>query len=82
MNRVEEGEFRKRFPFMNAGKLHKVKFFYYGNSVEFILDKIPTAKIVDKEPDKEIYVIEAEAYGTAIDYWLDGFKDKINLSTK
>ena len=79
--RVEEGEFRKRFPFMNTGKLHKVKFFYYGNSAEYILDKIPTAKIVDKEPDKELYVIEAEAYGTAIDDWLDGFQEKIKLST-
>lgn len=80
-NRIEEGEFRKRFPFMNTGKLHKVKFFYYGNSAEYILDKIPTAKIVDKEADKEIYVIEAEAYGTAIDDWLDGFKERIRLST-
>ena len=77
--RIEEGEFRKRFPFMNTGKLHKVKFFYYGNSAEYILDKIPTAKIVDKEPDKELYVIEAETYGTAIDDWLDGFKEKIKL---
>lgn len=64
---------------MNIGKLHKVKYFYYGNSAEYILDKIPTAKIVDKEPDKEIYVIEAEVYGTAIDDWLDGFKEKIKL---
>lgn len=79
--RIEEGKFRKRFPFMSTGKLHKVRFFYYGNSAEYILDKIPTAKIVDKEPDKELYVIEAEAHGTAIDDWLDGFKEKIKLGT-
>lgn len=73
-NRFEEGEFRKRIQFMYGGKLRKVKFKYSGYSVEAILDRLPTAKILDEEPHEDgkrtVYTISAEVFGDGIDMWL------------
>ncbi len=66
-NRFEEGEFRKRIQFMYGGKLRKVKFRYTGLSVEAVLDKLPTAEIV--EEDNGAYIIRAEVFGDGIDMW-------------
>lgn len=67
-DRFEEGEFRKRIQFMYGGKLQKIKFKYKGNSLEAILDRLPTAKIMAKEDDG--YIISAEVFGKGIDMWL------------
>lgn len=67
-DRFEEGEFRKRVQFMYGGKLRKVRFIYRGNSVEAILDRLPTAKI-ENEINGE-YIISAEVFGDGIDMWL------------
>lgn len=48
-NRFEEGEFRKRVQFMYGGKLQKIKFWYKGPSVEAVLDRLPTAKILQHD---------------------------------
>lgn len=74
-NRFEEGEFRKRIQFMYGGKLRKVKFEYSGYSVEAVLDRLPTAKIIDESDGK--YVIEAEVFGDGIDMWLRSQGDAI-----
>ena len=67
-NRFEEGEFRKRVQFMYGGKLRRIKFKYTGLSVEAILDRLPTAEIVQQ--DEEGYVITAEVFGDGVDMWL------------
>ncbi len=67
-DRFSDGEFKKRVQFMYPGKLKKVKFIYSGESVEAVLDRLPTAEIEDKL-DKG-YLIEAEVYGKGIDMWL------------
>ncbi len=69
-NRFEEGEYRKRIQFMYGGKLRKVKFKYSGYSVDSVLDRLPTAKIINEEDGK--YTIEAEVFGDGIDIWLRG----------
>ncbi len=73
-DRFEEGEFRKRIQFMYGGKLRRVKFKYSGYSVEAILDRLPTAKILDEEPHEDgkrtVYTISAEVFGDGIDMWL------------
>lgn len=69
-DRFEEGEFRKRIQFMYGGKLRRVKFKYSGYSVEAILDRLPTAKIVSEENGE--YVIQAEVFGNGIDMWMKG----------
>ena len=66
--RFQEGEFRKRVQFMYGGKLNRIKFKYVGPSVESVLDRLPTAKII--EEDDEGYFIEAEVFGKGIDMWL------------
>lgn len=74
-SRFEEGEFRKRIQFMYGGKLRKIKFKYLGYSVEAILDRLPTAKIVAEENGK--YIIQAEVFGDGIDMWLRSQGDLI-----
>lgn len=73
-DRFEEGEFRKRIQFMYGGKLRRVKFKYSGYSVEAILDRLPTAKILAEEPHEDgkrtVYTISAEVFGDGIDMWL------------
>ena len=75
-DRFEEGEFRKRIQFMYGGKLRKVKFEYSGYSVEAVLDRLPTAQIMDQRPHEDglrsIYTISAEVFGDGIDMWLRG----------
>lgn len=67
-NRFKEGEFRKRIQFMYGGKLQKVRFKYKGTSVEAVLDRLPTAKILEEKDG--IYTISAEVFGKGIDMWL------------
>ena len=72
-NRFEEGEFRKRIQFMYGGKLRRVTFKYSGYSIEAVLDRLPTAKIIDEEPHEDgkrkIYTVTAEVFGDGIDMW-------------
>lgn len=67
-NRFEEGEFRKRIQFMYLGKLIRVKFEFYGRRIEPVLDRFPTATIIEQDFNK--FVVEAEVYGRGIDMWL------------
>ena len=66
--KFSDGEFRQRIQFMYAGELRRVTFDYSGASVEAVLDRLPTAKILSK--DNGVYRIEAEVYGNGIDMWL------------
>lgn len=66
-SRFEEGEFRKRIPFMFGGKLEKVIFKYSGLSIETVLDKLPTAQIIRHEGN--IYTIMVETYGRGFEMW-------------
>ena len=66
--KFSDGEFRKRIQFMYAGELRRVTFDYSGASVEAVLDRLPTARIVSQEGG--VYRITAEVYGSGIDMWL------------
>lgn len=67
-SRFEEGEFRKRIQFMYGGKLQKVTFRYTGTDIDAVLDRLPTAKILDE--DNGAYIVSAEVFGTGIDMWV------------
>ena len=67
-NRFEEGEFRKRIQFMYGGELRRIRFRCRGLSVEAVLDRLPTAKILKEEDG--VYLIEAEVYGKGVDMWV------------
>lgn len=64
----DEGLLRKRSLFMWPGKLRKIRFEYTSPSVQAVLDKIPTARIIERSGGK--YLLEAEVYGEGIKMWL------------
>lgn len=76
-SRFEEGEFRKRVQFMMGGELQKVRFLYKGLDIDAILDRLPTADIVDKTDVG--YIVQAEVFGKGIDMWLRSQGDCISI---
>ena len=76
-SRFEEGEFRKRIQFMYGGKLQKVTFRYSGTDIDAILDRLPTAQILDEE--NGAYIVSAEVFGTGINMWLRSQGDFVEV---
>lgn len=76
-SRFEEGEFRKRVQFMYGGKLQKVKFRYSGSDIDAVLDRLPTAQVLDE--DDGIYTVCAEVFGKGIDMWLRSQGDLVEV---
>lgn len=66
--RFEEGEFRKRVQFMISGELIRIRFKFWGHSLNAVLDRLPTARVLSREGD--VVVVEAEVYGQGIKKWL------------
>lgn len=66
--KFDEGELRKKSLLMWPGPERKVLFEFKGPSLQAILDKIPTAKVIDKDDHK--YLVEAEVYGDGIKMFL------------
>lgn len=64
----DEGLLRRRSLFMWPGKLRTIRFEYTGPSVQAALDKLPTAKIIDR--CKNGFLLEADVYGDGIKMWL------------
>ena len=69
-DRFEEGEFRKRVQFMYGGRLQRIRFRYTGTSLEAVLDRLPTARVVSEDADGSGCVIEAEVFGRGIEAWI------------
>ena len=45
-----------------------MRFRYSGESVEAVLDRLPTARVLGEE--EGIYLVEAEVFGKGIDMWV------------
>ena len=67
-DRFQEGEFRKRVQFMYGGRLQTVRFTYSGPSIEAVLDRLPTAEVIEEKDG--VYTVKAEVFGSGIDMWL------------
>ena len=76
-NRFEEGEFRKRIQFMYAGELMTIKLRYYGDNPEPILDRLPTARVIEQYAHE--CTIEAEVFGKGCLMWLLSQGDKVEI---
>ena len=76
-DRFQEGEFRKRVQFMYGGKLERIKFKYTGPSIEAVLDRLPTAEIVERDEDG--WIVTAEVFGKGIDMWLRSQGENIKV---
>lgn len=53
---------------MWPGPLRKIRFEFTGPSLQAILDRLPTAKLIDKRDG--VNIIEAETYGDGIKMFL------------
>lgn len=60
----DEGELRKKILLMFPGKCRKIRFEFSGPSLQAILDKLPTANVLDV--NGRTALVEAEVYGTGI----------------
>lgn len=76
-NKFNDGEFRKRVQFMYPGELKTVIFEYFGDSVESVLDRLPTAEIIKKIDG--VFTIKSEVYGNGIDMWIRSQGKKIKI---
>ncbi len=63
-----EGELRRKSLYMWPGKLQTIRFAFSGPSVQAVLDKLQTARIIERK--EGTYIIEAEVYGDGIKMWL------------
>lgn len=57
------------------GKLQRVKFKYRGENVEAVLDRLPTANVLDEEDG--VYIISAEVFRREINMWLRSQGDSV-----
>lgn len=60
----DEGLLRRRSLLMWPGRLRTIRFEFTGPSVQAVLDKLPIARIIEREGRK--YTLEAEVYGDGI----------------
>lgn len=67
-DRFKEGEFRKQVQFMHSGPLLRIRFKYWGKSLDAVMDRLPTARVV--ESNGEVTLLETEVFGKGIKMWL------------
>lgn len=73
----KEGEYKNRIQFMYPGKLFTVRFKFNGDSLESALDRLPTAKIIEK--NKDWAIVEAEIYSEGVKRWMLSQKDGLEV---
>ena len=57
--------------------MKKFTFEFSGPSLEAMLDRLPTAKVI--KSDGNIYTITAESYGDGIRMWLNSQGDNVKI---
>lgn len=78
-DRFEEGEFHKKIQFMYTGELMKIQFKFWGDSLEAILDRLPTSKIIRYDEKDNKPIIEAEVYGEGVKRWILSQKEFLEV---
>lgn len=67
-NSKEELELRNRFQFMVSGELRRIRFRYSGPFLDRIMDRLPTAQILEQNEDG--FLVSAEVFGCGVEQWL------------
>ena len=75
--KFEEQKFRDSTPLMFGGELHRLKFWYSGPSLEAVLDRLPTAKVIKSESGR--WLLSAEVIGKGAEMWLNSQGEMINI---
>ena len=65
---IDDGLLRQRSLFMWPGKLRTIRFEFTGSAIQAILDKLPTARVIERSG--RTYTVEADVYGDGIKMWL------------
>ena len=78
--KFEEQRFRDSDPLMFGGDMHRLKFWYSGPSLEAVLDKIPTTRVIKEEDGR--WLLSAEVIGNGAEMWLRGQKEIKWLESK
>lgn len=80
-DKLKEGEFSKRIQFMYTGELMSIQFKFWGDSLEAVLDRLPTATVIEEyyEDGKKIALINAEVYGEGVKRWLLSQKEFLEV---
>lgn len=66
--KLDEGDLMSKIQYMFPGKTRHIRFAFTGPSVQAVLDKIPTARVV--EIKNGTHIIDAEVFGTGINMFL------------
>ena len=72
-DKFNDGEFRKWVQLMYPGELRRIKFAYSGPSIEAVMDRLPTAEILEEKDGP------AEVFGQGIDIWLRSQGEYVKL---
>lgn len=78
-DRFEEGEFHKRIQFMYTGELMNIQFKFWGGSLEAVLDRLPTSKVIRYDEKDNMPIIEAQVYGEGVKRWLLSQKEFLEV---
>jgi len=54
-----------------------VKFQYSGTDIDAILDRLPTAELLDEQDG--VYTVSAEVFGTGINMWIRSQGDYVKI---
>lgn len=76
--RFEEDKYRKKVQFMYTGDFRTIEFEFFGDSIEAVLDRLPTAKVIEKT-DKG-YKVKAEIYGEGVKRWILSQKEYLKVT--
>lgn len=76
--RFEEDKYRKKVQFMYTGDFKTIEFEFFGDSIEAVLDRLPTAKIIGKA-DKA-YKVRSEIYGEGVKRWILSQKEYLKVT--
>lgn len=68
-NRFLEGELRKHIQFMYTGPLEEITFEFWGIE-EAALDRLPTAEVIARHPERHSVTIRAKVMGNGVRMWL------------
>lgn len=78
-DRFEESQFHKKIQFMYTGELINIQFKFWGDSLEAVLDRLPTAKILRYDEKDNKPILKAQVYGEGVKRWILSQKEFLEV---
>lgn len=76
--RFEEDKYRKKVQFMYTGDFKTIEFEFFGDSIEAVLDRLPTATVIGRT--ERGYKVKAEIYGEGVKRWILSQKEFLKVT--